>query len=310
MLFAITPEKRQKWLVSWAKNHKIDLPNNIEELPLIQTLDMRGKGLTTLPHEIDCLPNLLELDASNNQLADLPWEFANLKKIKNINLGHNIMADISGLICKMEQLEILNMEANRIKKVNHVIANLTSLRELNLAFNNITDLPNEIGSLRHLAKLNVAGNQLLDLPKGFAKLFNLVELDLWMNKFTQEPEILKELPNIKAVNFTFTAEKINEQLVLASVTNNIALAEKLIHVGADVNFKRLGFDNQEFTTPLFEAHSVEMVKLLVNNGADMHLIRESRKTSSFLIWKSEKVEQESFLTKKHTPEVTKYLKKS
>ena len=308
MFFSESPEARQKKLISWAKQNKVEIPQRPEDLALVQKLDLSGKLIKQLPKEIDCLANLLELDSSNNLLNELPWEFSSLKRLKVINLSHNRFIDVPGVICQMSQLEMLNMEANQIKKISQVIANMTSLIELNLAFNNIFEIPSEFGSLRHLTKLNLAANLLAELPKGFAKLFNLAELDLFMNKFTAEPEILKELPNLKVINFTFDSSKLNEQLVKASIMDNLPLAEKLMGFGADVNYKWIGYGSHPFTTPLFEAHSVDMVKLLLDHHADPNLKREIVKTSSIKVWESDKADHETFLTKKHLPEIARYLK--
>jgi hypothetical protein len=308
MFFQPKPDARHKKLISWAKSYKIDLPQHPEELALVQKLDLKGKKFEVFPKEIDCLPNLLEFDASCTGITSLPWEFSSLKKLKVINLDHNKFQDVPGVICQMSQLEKLSMEANQIKKVSHVIANMVSLNELNLSFNSIFELPNEFCSLKHLVKLNLAANSLSELPKAFSKLYNLAELDLSMNKFDIDPEILKELPNLKVINFNQDLNKINEQLVVASSVDNLSLALRLISLGADVNYKYLGFGIHSLTTPLFEAQSIEMVKLLLNNNADPNISREIIKTSSIKVWESDKAEQETFLTKKHTPEVTKYLK--
>ncbi len=81
-------------------------------------------------------------------------------------------------------------------------------------------------------------------------------------------------------------------------------------MGADVNHKWLNYGNLPFTTALFEAHSIEMIQLLLKNGADPNIKRETAKTSSIKVWESEKASGgfETFLTKKHPIEITKFLK--
>jgi Leucine-rich repeat (LRR) protein len=306
-MFVKTPEDRQKDLIKWAKKYEIDLPNKPEELQNVTILDIGRRGIERLPKEIDCLPNLEELFACNNLMSELPWEFAHLKKLRVLDLGFNKFFDITGVICQLPQLESLYLEGNCIKKLTHVIANLIALKELNLFFNQIAELPIEFCSLRHLAKLNLAANELQGLPDHFTKLYNLVELDLWMNKFDQVPDLIKEMPNVKKVNMEANMGIINHQLIIASMYNNVQLAERLVSVGADVNYKLEDFDPHPFTTPLFEAKSVDMVRLLLSNGADPNLQREAIKQGSIFGWGGGTV-NESFLTKKHSPEVTKFLK--
>jgi hypothetical protein len=302
-MFWNSPNIREKHLISWAKSHKIELPQNPDELKNVSKIDLRFKGLDKLPKEIDCLPNLVEIDAEFNELAELPWEFAQLKKITNINLGHNKFTDIPGMICKHTQIESLNFEANYIKKLTPVIANLSSLKYFNLSFNLISDLPSDFGHLSHLVYLNIACNNLSSLPSSFIKLYNLAELKIWKNQFNETPDFLKEMPNLKKVDLVIDETKINNQFIQAVIYGDVALTEKYLALGADINYRWSNYNNYSFTNALFEAKSVEMVKLLLNRGSDITLKREKIATNN-----DKPVEFETFLTKKHSPDVLKYLK--
>jgi hypothetical protein len=108
---------------------------------------------------------------------------------------------------------------------------------------------------------------------------------------------------------SFDAEKLNKALIRAVFANNKVLAEKLIFYGADVNYKLEEFGSHLFTTPLFEAKSLPLVKLLINKGANPYLKREIVKT--VLTKNGEEVRStgrfETFLTKNHAKEIAIYL---
>jgi Leucine-rich repeat (LRR) protein len=309
-MFFNSPEFHEKNLLKWGKNHKIDFPLLPQELQQIKVLDLKLKGLTKLPKEINCLTGLEEINLEFNQLSELPWEFASLKKLKIINLGHNKLVDLPSVICHLPEVEQLNMESNSIKKISPVIANLESLIELNFSFNHINELPEEIGHLKHLVRLNLAANNLSDLPSSMHRLYSLVELKLWNNKIKEIPDFIKELPNLKVIELESDTGKINQQLIASSINDDILKAEILITMGADVNHKWLNYGNLPFTTALFEAHSIEMIQLLLKNGADPNLKRELPKATTIKVWESDKgnVGFETFLTKKHPVEIAKFLK--
>lgn len=308
--FLFSPDKRQKSLIRWAKSHKIDFPTKVAELESVQQLNIKLKGVSKLPKEIDCLVNLTEIDASYNNISELPWEFRNLKKLKVINFSHNRLIDIPGVICQQTQLIKLNLEGNLIKKVPPTIANLVQLEELNISFNQIIDIPAEVSSLKHIKIFNLAANNLSSLPQSMHKLYNLQELVLWKNTINEVPDFIKQLPNIKEIDLNVDSSKINQLLIMASISNDVDKARKMILLGADVNFQWQNSSSRSFTTALFEAASVDMIKLLLEHGADPNLKREIIKAGSNKSLEGEKQtgEFETFITKKHSAEVIKYLK--
>lgn len=302
MLFnfkSMDPNKSR--FISWAKANKVELPENHEELDKVQKIDISLRGLNKIPREINCLPGLIEINAEFNEITELPWEFSQLKKLKVIKLNNNKLLDLPGVICQLPMPEVLDLHSNSIKKVSAVVANLQTLKEIDLSFNYLSELPSEIAHLKHLMKLNVAGNSLMSFPQTMYKLYNLVELTVWKNN-VEIPDFIKELPNLKTINNDINTEWINQQFVGASITDDIKKAEKLLEMGADINYKLLNFEGQEFTNALFEARSIDMIKLLLEKGADIKVQREAKKEGS------SKIITETFLTKKYSPEILKFIK--
>ncbi|MGC8802888.1 MAG: leucine-rich repeat domain-containing protein, partial [Bacteroidales bacterium] len=194
------------------------------------------------------------------------------------------------------------------RKVPAIIANLINLETLNLAFNEISEIPSEFKYLVSLKELDIAGNQLATLPPSFSKLPSLQSIKIWRNLFEQLPKELEKIPTLTIVENEVDVPRVCQLFIEAVKFDDIIAARKYLALGADVNYRWEGYENQQFTTALFEAKSVEMVKFLIENGADVNVARIIKKSESFIFWESEKQETETFLTKKHSAEITRYLK--
>ncbi len=307
IIFNIT-RIRQKKLIRWIKHHGLNISDEPDNLDKITKLSLRFKGINEIPREIRYLTNLEEIDFSYNLISDIPWEFGLLKNIKYINFSYNQLIDIPGVICRHVPLNTLNLEGNKIKKVPAIIANLINLERLNLAFNEIVEIPSEFKYLVSLKELDLAANKLYALPSSFSKLPSLQVLKIWENLFEQRPKELEKITTLNTIEEKIDYDRINKLLVEAVRYDNIGLARRYLALGADINYRWEGYEGLQFTTPLFEAHSLEMVKFLIENGADVNISRTIKKSENILIWEKEKEEQETFLTQKHSNEIIKYLK--
>ncbi len=303
-------EKRKNELLKWARINKIESIRDDIEVTKVTRLYITDKRINKIPKEIDCLHNLEILDLSHNQLTELPKEIKNLKNLKYLNLSFNQFKEIPEEIFSLTNIEVLRLEGNLIKKIPDGLTNLTSLRELNLMGNQISSLPEKFGSLSQLTKLNLAINQLTELPESFSNLSQIQSLELWLNKFNDIPEVIKKLPNLKDFSNVVDPERLNKTLIWAVINDNTRLVDKLIYHGADVNYKDTSVENQLFTTPLFEAKSLDMITLLLTMGADPFLDREIVKHVKTR--KGEEMKRtgkfESFITKQHPKEIEKFKK--
>jgi len=307
MIFDI-PNLREKRLIQWAKINRVNIPHDPAQLVNVTSLDISFKNLKALPKEIGCLVNLEEMDASYNQIADLPWEFAQLKNLVRLNLSNNLFSDIPGIVCNHVQLESLNIEGNFIKKITPVIANLSSLVNFSIGYNQIFELPIEFGHLKHVVNLDLSCNALHELPSSFVKLYNLKNLKIGGNQFAQKPALLAEMPNLETVDESKDIEIINKAFLFSVISDSTRRVEKYIALGADVNYQLKDYQNTPFTTALFEAQSLEMVKILLAYGANAAVQRQYKMTVKSFFGQKEKQVTETFLTKKHKPEIEKYLK--
>jgi len=299
-----------KKFIKWAKNNKVDVPNTPEEMFEVSHLDMKLKEISKLPEEIGYLTNLTSLDVRNNRISLLPKEISNLTNLKTLNLARNQFSYFPIEVIKLINLEELDIESNKLTMLPPEIGRLTKLRKFNLFYNQLKSLPNEIGNMISLEELNLSSNHLTELPESMGKLINLVELGLWSNKITQIPDSVRNLPKLHDVDLSLNQTKLNHKLIEAAVSDNIDLAREMIAHGANVNFKWMGYGNLPFTTALFEAKSVDMVKLLIEHKADLTVKREKVKAITIKVWESENAtgEFETFLTQKHSLEIAKYIK--
>ncbi|GAB4286415.1 MAG: hypothetical protein Kow0068_12000 [Marinilabiliales bacterium] len=297
-------------------------------------MDLSYKNLYAIDDSVFILSHLTELDASNNYLENLPEGIAycfnlkilnirrnnlnkipefisKLKYLEELYLGGNSISEIPENITELKNLKKLYIPNNKLDNLPEFIGNLEHLEELVLSGNKITKLPDSIGKLKNLKKLDLFLNKLIKLPDSFIQLTNLEELNLWNNEFDEIPEITSKMPSLKNIDININQKQLNKMLIEAVRDDDVSTCEHYIKMGADVNYKCEDSPGYNLTTPLFEAKSVDMIKLLLDNNADVNIKREKRGEVSIKVWESDKSsgETETFLSKAHKPEIKEYLKK-
>jgi len=298
-------------LIKWAEKNKIYMSKDPLELFNQKKLDLKMKGITRLPAELGSLTNLTELDLSFNKLDSLPKEIMSLSNLEVLKLGRNEFENFPSIIVNFRKLLYLDLESNKLKSIPAEINILANLKVFNLFYNKLESIPESIGNLVDLEELNLSANKLTQLPKEIGSLLKLRELNIWQNQITEIPEEIKQLPNLQDLDLVLSPAKLNQKLIESVIKDNVKLAATLLEHGADVNFKwDSQSSNYNLTTPLFEAKSVDMIELLLKYKADINVKREKSKTVSVKVWEDERgqKEDETFLTKKHSLEITKYLK--
>lgn len=111
-------------------------PLMIPDIAALQTLDISGKGLTSLDGLAYC-SGLTWLDLSDNQLTDLT-PVADLTALRTLLISGNWISDLSPL-AGLIHIEELDAGGNEIEDLS-ALANLTQLRRLWLYDNQIGDL--------------------------------------------------------------------------------------------------------------------------------------------------------------------------
>ncbi|BCL37533.1 COR domain-containing protein [Nostoc sp. MS1] len=166
------------------------------------TLDLSGKGLTTLPAEIGQLTNLSSLDLSENKLTTLPAEIGQLTNLSRLDLRGNQLTTLPAEIGQLTNLSSLDLRGNQLTTLPAEIGQLTNLSSLDLRGNQLTTLPAEIGQLTNLSTLDLRDNQLTTLPAVIGQLTNLRGLDLSGNQLTTLPAVIGQLTNLRGLDLS------------------------------------------------------------------------------------------------------------
>ncbi len=303
-------QKALKKIIEWLKSVKVFVPENTEKVIEMRKLDLRMRDLNKLPDEISVLANLEELDLGYNRFSELPSHIGLLRSLKELRLESNRFSKMPSIVSYFENLEYLDLQNNQLTSLPPEIRKLRKLQTLNVQLNQLTKIPDEIGELTELRHLNISANKLTEVPVSISNLTNLETLDLWSNKIIDIPDKVRELPKLHEIDMVLNQHKLNHKLIEAVIDDNLNLAKELISHGANVNYKWLNHGGHQFTSALFEATSVEMVKMLLENHADVQMKREIVKQASIFDFHDDTHtgKFETFLTMKHSIEVAKYIK--
>jgi Leucine-rich repeat (LRR) protein len=100
------------------------------------TLDVSGRGLTSIPNDVFSRTELVRLDLSNNKLTGAPQaEIRHLQNLKELDLSGNELTGLPAELGQLKQLEVLDVSNNKL-----------------------TGLPLELGNLPRLRVFDVSGN--------------------------------------------------------------------------------------------------------------------------------------------------------
>lgn len=327
-------KSEMKELLKWTKSLNLMFVKEPEDVFKLEKLDLKLKDIKKVPKSIGLFQNLTHLDLRYNRIEELPSEFSALKNLKSLFLTGNKLTKFPHAITEMTNLEELRIGNNPIEKLPSFvgdmkslksfdvhycklsslpdeIGNLTKLEELNAGANTISNIPLSICHMRELRKLNLWSNLISELPEEMCEMENLTELLVWSNKLTRIPDCIKKLPNLKEVELNVNQDKINSKMIQAVKDDETAMVSELLTIGANVNYKSDNCAGYNFTTALFEAKSLNMVKLLIEKGADPHIKREKKGTATIKVWENDSQSSgqfETFLTRKHPLEIAKFVK--
>lgn len=185
------------------KNHLVNLPDELGNLPRLTHLSLYGNNIQTLPASLGQLSSLQYLDLHSNNILSLPAEIWNLKNLSILNVASNLLSSfpqplfaIAKKISSSASLrgdEVRSLEeanelnASAIKSRPMSLAD--SLLSLTLSDNRLSDDCFEaISLLIQLKSLNISYNDILEIPEGgLASLLKLTELYLSGNGLTKLP---------------------------------------------------------------------------------------------------------------------------
>jgi hypothetical protein len=156
------------------------LPEEIENLARLETLNLQWSSIASLPSSIGRLQNLKCLNLScTERLSNLPEEIGNLASLERLNLQDSHIASLPPSIGQLQNLKTLDLQGSHIKSLPPSIGRLQNLKCLDLSSTeSLYNLPIEIGNLARLETLNLRESHILPLPLSIGRLQSLIKLDL------------------------------------------------------------------------------------------------------------------------------------
>lgn len=168
-----------------------------------QSLDLSGRGLTTVPPSVFDFRDLVKILSLRNNLLTgaLPSQIERLVNLEVLDVSMNRMTGIPVEIGKLSKLRVLDYSDNEIDTMPQEIANLAGLKELSLAGNNYRQMPTDLLKINSLEVLDLSGNQISDIPSEITNLTNLKQLILTDNLISMQRlfQIRNMLPNVQVV---------------------------------------------------------------------------------------------------------------
>ncbi|KAJ3440556.1 s-cell enriched with leucine-rich repeat-containing protein slra-related [Anaeramoeba flamelloides] len=188
------------------------IPNELEKLTSLHSLQLHHNLLSEFPMVIIKLINLRFLGLSHNQIETIPREISHLNKLYGLSFSHNRIREFGSLCQSPNQntkvnnkdskkkkkkiyssLRWLSLDHNKIMQIPAEIKNLYILESLLLRHNMIRVVPPEIGSLKALRELYLSKNNITTIPPQISQLSSLQVVDLSNNQISSLPKEMDSL---------------------------------------------------------------------------------------------------------------------
>ena len=165
------------------------LPTELTASTLTNVL-LKNNNLSSLPEELLQLPNLQSLDVSFNHITTISPKLS-CPSLKYLNLSDNKLVELPMTIWYLPHLEELEVKKNILQSVGEGSINSSNLSQLlkavDISYNKLDELPSFVLELPVLEELNVSHNELISLPQNLWKCCTLRELDVSHNMLTKLP---------------------------------------------------------------------------------------------------------------------------
>ncbi len=103
-----------------------------------------GKCIKILPENIEKLKFLKSLNLEKNEISILPLTIGSLKRLEYLNLSKNKIKYLDESVCDLTQMKWLNLKNNRLKELPRCIGKLQYLIHLNLEGNPLENTTHHI----------------------------------------------------------------------------------------------------------------------------------------------------------------------
>lgn len=110
-----------------------DLPNELEELDRIESINLLGNCFESFPKVLSRMTSLKEISLSSNNLSYIGPEIGELENLRILIVNYNNIDSLPKEIGKLKNLQYLEIGDNPINSIPEEIKNLTQLQELHIA---------------------------------------------------------------------------------------------------------------------------------------------------------------------------------
>ena len=186
--------------IAGASNNFSELPNSVENLQNLQSLNLRNSEIRILPAAFGKLESLKLLNLEYSKIGVLPYSVGTLTNLQSLDLSSTKISVLPDSIGNLTNLQSLDLHKTPISVLPDSIGNLTNLPSLNLSDTRINKLPDSIGNLTNLQSLNLSNTEISKLPDSIGNLTNLQSLDLSDTKISVLPDSIGNLTNLQSLN--------------------------------------------------------------------------------------------------------------
>jgi len=179
-----------------ANNKLMRLPTVVCGLPFLQALVLDDNMIKELPEVLNRLAHLMNLSAAHNTINRLPPVLKGLKALRKLCLDGNPLGEIPASLLQVSGLEVLSMRDCGLAVVPDTLTVLRNLRELQVADNALEGLP-EMEAMDELRIVRLSNNKLQQLPPTVVRLLGLEELSIAGNSVQKLPADFSRLTKLQ-----------------------------------------------------------------------------------------------------------------
>ena len=178
-------------------NKFTSLPQNFGCLQQLEDLDLQKNQLKFLPDSMQFLGTLKTVNLVGNHLSALPDDFGEMTMLEELHVQENKLKNLPPTFALMCKLRVLDLSYNVLSYLPKHFGQLHILTHLNLCNNRLNDLPDSFYSLKCLECLDISSNCIEYLGKpACAFKGSLKRLYAGMNPLTSFPQFLCEMPEL------------------------------------------------------------------------------------------------------------------
>jgi hypothetical protein len=185
-----------------------------QQLPHLESLDLRHNQIKQIPAGLEQLQQLQQLRLADNRITQVQADLAQLPKLKHLDLSQNRLRKLPLF---PDSLEILDLSDNKLKAFPISSYPATSLLHLNLANNKIGLIDTLAVAYPNLQFINLSACKLRYLPALPTKLY---ALNISKNQVTALPPNWQQIDRLQRLDLARTPLNLR----LSDLNNCSALA--------------------------------------------------------------------------------------